>query len=202
MEGNSHVVDEGRWVAFRDRPGVSSVSSLAAGLPIALGWRGVFVPHVEGLDEFDRIVQHAADLGDAALGVWHIDEIAYGVAAARKAEPIRFLLNTDPHHATETASDAVTHCDIGTSVSRWYQRNAQSLAEWSVHAPRTADPLECKTVLEMRDGDLDATLCALFGMAVPVQRPADPADDAFRARAELARAAERRRERRQPHVAW
>jgi hypothetical protein len=192
-----------RWVAYRDRVGRSPGSSLASGLPIGLGWRGVYLHGVYQLDDFDTIVLRASEQVDASLGVCHVEGgVTYGIAAAHEREPVRFLLNTDPMHGPSAASDAVARCAIGTSASRWRQHAGQALAAWSIHAPRTADPLECVAILEMREGDAVAALCEVLGMAVPVDRPLDPADEASRARAELAHAAERRRQRRQPDFTW
>jgi len=182
--------------------GRSPGPSLGAGLPIGLGWRGVFLHRADPFDVFDAIVQKASHQVDAGLGVCHVEGIVYGIAAAREREPVRFLLNTDPTHPPPAAADAVARCEIGTSASRWSQRTAQALAAWSVHTPRTADPLECAAILEMRDGDAVAALCQVLGMAVPVDRPLNPEAEAARARAELALAAERRRQRRKSDLAW
>jgi hypothetical protein len=192
------------WLAFRDLAGSTFSASLSSTLPIGKGWRGGYVHAVEEVLALDQLVRTAADQVGAALGVWHGDGFIYGVAANREHAEIPFLLGFDPTSAPEGAADAVARCAYGASYANWRQRTAQALSAWSVHAPRTADPLEVDALLQITDPEMDVVeaLCRLLGMAVPVQRELDAADQAAIARAKLAMAAERKRKRRSFESAW
>ena len=195
---------EQRWLAFRDSAGASLSASLSSTLPIGKGWRGGHLLVVEEIMALDQLVRTTADQVGAALGMWQGEGWGYGVAARRGHSEIPFLLGFDPGSAPEEATDSVARCNIGPSYANWRQRTAQSLAAWSAHTPRTADPLEVDTVLQIIDPDVDVaeTLCRLFGMAVPVAREVDAADQAAIARATLALAAERKRKRRSFETTW
>jgi hypothetical protein len=195
---------EQRWLAFRDQAGASLNAPLSSTLPIGKGWRGGHVLVVEEVLALDQLVRTTADQVGAALGMWREDGFSYGVAAARGHTEIPFLLGFDPASAPESAADAVARCAYGASYAAWRQHTAQELSGWSVHTPRTADPLEVDAVLQVTDPDVDVveTLCRLFGMAVPVEREPDEADQAAIARAQLALAAERKRKRRSFETAW
>ncbi len=193
-----------RWLAFRDQAGVSLSAPLSSTLPIGKGWRGAHVLVVEEILALDQLVRTTADQVGAALGMWRDDGFSYGVAAAKDHPEIPFLLGFDPASAPEEAADAVARCAYGTSYTGWRQHTAQELSAWSVHTPRAADPLEVDAVLQITDPEADIveTLCRLFGMAVPVERELDDADQAAIVRAQLASAAERKRKRRSFETAW
>ncbi len=159
---------------------------------------------VEEILALDQLVRTTADQVGAALGMWRDDGFSYGVAAAKDHAEIPFLLGFDPASAPESAADAVARCAYGASYTSWRQHTAQELSAWSVHTPRTADPLEVDAILQITDPEADVveTLCRLFGMAVPVERELDDADQAAIARAQLALAAERKRKRRSFETAW
>ena len=129
---------------------------------------------------------------------------ATGSRPAKDHAEIPFLLGFDPVSAPEGAADAVARCAYGPSYTGWRQHTAQELSAWSVHTPRTADPLEVDAVLQITEPEADVveTLCRLFGMAVPVERELDDADQAAIVRAQLASAAERKRKRRSFETAW
>ncbi len=193
-----------RWLAFRDQAGASLSAPLSSTLPIGKGWRGAHVLVVEEVLALDQLVRTTADQVGAALGMWRDDGFSYGVAAAKDHPEIPFLLGFDPASAPESAADAVARCAYGASYTSWRQHTAQELSAWSVHTPRTADPLEVDAILQITDPEADVveTLCRLFGMAVPVERELDDADQAAIARAQLALAAERKRKRRSFETAW
>jgi hypothetical protein len=193
-----------RWLAFRDQAGASLSAPLSSTLPIGKGWRGAHVLVVEEVLALDQLVRSTADQVGAALGMWRDDGFSYGVAAAKDHAEIPFLLGFDPTSAPEGAADAVARCAYGASYTGWRQHTAQELSAWSVHTPRTADPLEVDAILQITDPEADVveTLCRLFGMAVPVERELDDADQAAIARAQLALAAERKRKRRSFETAW
>ena len=193
-----------RWLAFRDHAGGSLNAPLSSTLPIGKGWRGGHLLVLDEILALDQLVRSAADQAGAALGMWRGDGFAYGIAAERDHTEIPFLLGFDPASGPEEATDAVARCEIGPSYAGWRQHTSQALSAWSVHAPRTADPLEVDAVLQIVDPDVDAveTFCRLFGMAVPVERELDAADQAAIARATLALAAERKRKRRSFETAW
>jgi hypothetical protein len=195
---------EQRWLAFRDQAGASLSASLSSTLPIGRGWRGGHLLVVPELLALDQLVRTTADQTGAALGMWQGEGWSYGVAAEREHAEIPFLLGFDPASAPEEAADAVARCGIGPSYANWRQHSAQSLAAWAVHTPRTPDPLEVDAVMQITDPDVDVveTLCRLFGMAVPIAREPDAADQAAIARATLALAAERKRKRRSFETAW
>jgi hypothetical protein len=195
---------EQRWLAFRDQVGASLNAPLSSTLPIGKGWRGGHLLVVEELLALDQLVRTTADQVGAALGMWCDAGFSYGVAAERDHAEIPFLLGFDPISAPEGAADAVARCAYGASYASWRQHTAQELSGWSVHTPRTADPLEVDAVLQITESDEDVveTLCRLFGMAVPVERAHDAADQAAIARAQLALAAERKRKRRSFETAW
>jgi hypothetical protein len=195
---------EQRWLAFRDHAGASLSASLSSTLPIGKGWRGGHLLVVEELIALDQLVRTTADRCGAALGMWRSDGWSYGIAAERGHSEIPFLLGFDPTSAPVEATDAVARCSIGPSYAGWRHHTAQALSAWSVHAPRTADPLEVDAVLQIADADVDhvETFCRLFGMAVPIERALDAADQAAIARATLALAAERKRKRRSFETAW
>lgn len=195
---------EQRWLAFRDQAGASLSASLSSTLPIGKGWRGGHLLAVDEVLALDQLVRTTADQVGAALGMWRSAGFTYGVAAERDHAEIPFLLGFDPTLAPEGAADAVARCAYGASYASWRQHTAQELSAWSVHAPRTADPLEVDAVLQITDPDVDVveTFCRLFGMAVPVERELDATDQAAIARAQLALAAERKRKRRSFETAW
>ena len=203
MYDTSRVMEQ-RWLAFRDQAGASLSASLSSTLPIGKGWRGGHVLAIEELLALDQLVRTTADQVGAALGMWGAEGFSYGVAAHRDHPEIPFLLGFDPTSAPEGAADAVARCAYGASYAGWRQHTAQELSAWSAHAPRTADPLEVDAVLQITDPDVDVieTFCRLFGMAVPVERELDAADQAAIARAQLALAAERKRKRRSFETAW
>ena len=193
-----------RWLAFRDQAGASLNAPLSSTLPIGKGWRGAHLLVIEEVLALDQLVRSTADQVGAALGMWRDDGFSYGVAAAKDHPEIPFLLGFDPVSAPEGAADAVARCAYGASYTGWRQHTAQELSAWSVHTPRTADPLEVDAVLQITDPEADVveTLCRLFGMAVPVERELDDADQASIVRAQLALAAERKRKRRSFETAW
>jgi hypothetical protein len=195
---------EQRWLAFRDLAGASLSASLSSTLPIGRGWRGGYLRAVDEVMELDQIVRLAADQVGAAFAVWRAEGFAYGVAAEREHTEIPFLLGLDPAALPQAAADALARCDVGPSYTSWRQRTAQALAAWSVHTPRTADPLEVDAVLQVTDPSVDVleTFCRLFDLAVPIEREPNPEDEAAMARAALAQAAERRRKRRSVETSW
>jgi hypothetical protein len=195
---------EKRWLAFRDLAGASLSASLSSTLPIGKGWRGGYLLPAVELVALDQLVRTTADQCSAALGVWRTDRFAYAIAAERGHTEIPFLLGFDPAAAPPEATDAIARCSIGPSYAGWRQHTAQSLSAWSVQAPRTADPLEVDALLQVVDSDVDVveTFCRLLGMAVPVERELDAADQAAIARAALALAAERKRKRRSFEATW
>ena len=203
MYDTSRVMQQ-RWLAFRDQAGASLSAPLSSTLPIGKGWRGAHLLVVEEVLALDQLVRSTADQVGAALGMWRDHGFSYGVAAAKDHAEIPFLLGFDPTSAPEGAADAVARCAYGASYTGWRQHTAQELSAWSVHTPRTADPLEVDAVLQITDPEADVveTLCRLFGMAVPVERELDDADQASIARAQLAMAAERKRKRRSFETAW
>jgi hypothetical protein len=193
-----------RWLAFRDRAGASLSASLSSTLPIGKGWRGGHLLLIDEIVALDQLVRTTADQVGAALGMWKGEAFAYGIAAHRDHTEIPFLLGFDPASAPPEATDAVARCGVGPSYANWRQHTAQALSAWSVHAPRTADPLEIDAVLQIVEPDADVVeaFCRMFGMAVPVERELDEADQAAIARATLALAAERRRKRRSFETTW
>ena len=203
MYDTSRVMEQ-RWLAFRDQAGASLSASLSSTLPIGKGWRGGHVLAIEELLALDQLVRTTADQVGAALGMWGAEGFSYGVAAHRDHPEIPFLLGFDPTSAPEGAADAVARCAYGASYAGWRQHTAQELSAWSAHAPRTADPLEVDAVLQITDPDVDVVeiFCRLFGMAVPVERELDAADQAAIVRAQLTLAAERKRKRRSFETAW
>lgn len=192
-----------RWIAFRDRSGALVDPQLAGSLPIGVGWRGVCPSPDLALDEVERLVLDAADRTPAALALWRHDGYFYGFAKWTDADPVPFLLNAEE---SVLEDDAVrTRCAVGPSITRWRQRTAQSLSDFSTHTPRTADPLEIDAMLQSSGADevIEASWCELLGLAVPVPRAPEDIDEAEMARATLALAAERRRQRRRsPEFLW
>ena len=195
---------ETRWVAFRDTSTTSLGTAVPASLPVGKGWRGGYVRTAATLDDFDDVVQQLADATGAAVGVWCSEEFCYGVAAARDHTAIPFLLRVDPASPPEGSDDILARCGVGPSYAAWRQHTSQALAAWSVHTPYTVDPLDVDAVLRITEPDVDVAevWCRLFGMAVPVDRAPGLDDEAARARAELTSAAQRKRQRRSPDMAW
>jgi hypothetical protein len=193
---------EQRWLAFRDHAGASLSASLLSTLPIGKGWRGGHLLIADEIVALDQLVRTTADQVGAALGMWQADGFSYGVAAQRDQAEIPFLMGFEPSSPPARATDAVARCGIGPSYAGWRQHTAQTLSAWSVQAPRTADPLEVDAVLQIVGSEAVETFCRLFGMAVPVQRELDAADQAAIARATLAMAAERKRKRRSFETIW
>ena len=188
-----------RWIAFRDLPG----APVGATLPIGLGWRGGPVHGAQEPADLDRLVEDAARRAQTAFGLWEIDEVLYGVAAHNEEPAIRFALNVQERAA---AWDEIRdRCGVGPSLARWRQRTALDLADWSVHTPRASDPFELDAMLQSV-GDpstIVETWFELLGLAMPVDREPDAADQAAMARAALAQAAERKRQRRlTPSPSW
>lgn len=187
-----------RWIAFRDVPG----APVGATLPIGLGWRGGPVHGAQEPSDLDRLVQDAARRAQTAFGLWTIDGLLYGVAA-HEEDATRFALNVDER--AESWAEIRDRCEVGPSIARWRQHTALALADWTAHTPRTSDPLELDAILQSQ-GD-PATIVAgwfeLLGLAMPVDREPDAADQAAMARAALAQAAERKRQRRlTPSPSW
>ncbi|MEP6757703.1 MAG: hypothetical protein ABJB55_00750 [Actinomycetota bacterium] len=195
-----------RWIAFREGAAASFGAALPSSLPVGLGWRGGHVRDVDSIEDLDTLVQGVAERAGAAVGMWQADGFAYGVAAAAGESPIPFLLGVDVGGPPDAAAAAIARCGFGSSATGWRQRTALALSTWSAHAPRAVDPLEMDAILQIADAEADAdvveTWCRLLGMAVPVDRQPDPTDLAAQARAELTRAAERRRQRRSADVSW
>lgn len=188
-----------RWIAFRDLPGAPT----GASLPIGLGWRGEPLLVTDDLVDVDRIVQEYAAKVQTAFAIRSDGDAIYGVASHADDEPIRFALNVDER--VDGWPALRDHCAVGPSIVGWRQRTALALADWTVHTPRTSDAHELDAILQAR-GDVALILDAWFellGLAVPVERAADPVDEASKARAALAQAAERRRQRRlNPTPMW
>lgn len=192
-----------RWIAFRDQPGALVDPQLAGSLPIGTSWRGVCPSPDLSLDEVERLVSDAAGRMRAALALWRCDGYLYGFARLTDGDPIPFLLNADESLLED--EDVRTRCAIGPSVTRWRQRTAQSLSDFSTRTPRTADPLEIDAMLQSHGEDdaIEASWCELLGLAVPIPRAPEDIDEAETARAALALAAERRRQRRRsPEFLW
>lgn len=189
-----------RWIAFRDLPG----APVGASLPIGLGWRGGVLRGAEALADVDRRVLDAAGKVQTAFALWGEGDVLYGVAAHGEKQPIRFALNVDERaEGWQAIRDA---CSVGPSPAAWRQRTALDLADWTAHTPRASDPLEIDAILQVT-GEAEAIVASWFellGLAVPVDRAENPVDEAARKRAELAQAAERRRQRRiaAPTPAW
>jgi hypothetical protein len=191
-----------RWISFREGASSSFGSPLPMSLPVGRGWRGGHVRAIETIESLDALVQRIADRSVAAVGVWCADSFAYGIAAgADEEEPTPFLLAVDLGSPPAAAAEAIARCRVGSSVTGWRQRTAQALSAWSVHAPRTVDPLEMDAAMQV-DVDAVEAWCRLLGMAVPVNREPDAADVAAQARAALTLAAERRRQRRSADMSW
>ena len=188
-----------RWIAFRDVAGAPA----GATLPIGVGWRGGPIRTADEPDDLDRLVEDAAGKTQTAFGLWPIGDTWYGVAAHGDEPAIRFALNA-PESAEEWA-DLRERCAVGPSIARWRQQTALRLADWTVHTPRTSDPLELDAMLQSV-ADPDTVVAAWFellGLAMPVDREPDAADQAAMARAALAKAAERKRQRRlNPQPTW
>jgi len=193
-----------RWISFREGTWASFGATLPASLPVGRGWRGGHARGLDSIEALDSFVEQVASKTGAAVGVWHVDAFAYGIAASADAEAIPFLLDIDLSAVPEEAAEAIARCRIGSSVAGWRQRTAQSLSAWSAHTPRAVDPLEMDAAMQVTDAEADPieTWCRLLGMAVPVDREPDPADIAAQARAALTAAAERRRQRRSADVSW
>ena len=190
-----------RWISFREGASSSFGSALPMSLPVGRGWRGGHLRAVETIEALDELVQQIADRSVAAVGVWHAESFAYGIAAGAEEEPSPFLLAVDLSTPPAAAAEAIERCRVGTSVTGWRQRTAQALSAWSVHAPRTVDPLEMDAAMQVEVNAVEAW-CQLLGMAVPVDREPDAADVAAQARATLTLAAERRRQRRSADMTW
>ena len=190
-----------RWISFREGASSSFGSSLPMSLPVGRGWRGGHLRAVETIEALDELVQQIADRSVAAVGVWQAESFAYGIAARAEEEPTPFLLAVDLSGPPAAAAGAIERCRVGTSVTGWRQRTAQALSAWSVHAPRTVDPLEMDAAMQVDVNAVEAW-CQLLGMAVPVDREPDAADVAAQARAALTLAAERRRQRRSADMSW
>jgi len=190
-----------RWISFREGASSSFGSALPMSLPVGRGWRGGHLRAVETIESLDELVQQIADRSVAAVGVWQAESFAYGIAASAEEEPTPFLLAVDLSNPPAAAVEAVERCRVGTSVTGWRQRTAQALSAWSVHAPRTVDPLEMDAAMQVDVNAVEAW-CQLLGMAVPVDREPDAADVAAQARAALTLAAERRRLRRSADMTW
>jgi hypothetical protein len=190
-----------RWISFREGASSSFGSALPMSLPVGRGWRGGHLRAVETIEALDELVQQIADRSVAAVGVWQSESFAYGIAAGAEEEPTPFLLAVDLSSSPPAAAEAIERCRVGTSVTGWRQRTAQALSAWSVHAPRTVDPLEMDAAMQVDVNAVEAW-CQLLGMAVPVDREPDAADVAAQARAALTLAAERRRLRRSADMTW
>lgn len=190
-----------RWISFREGASSSFGSALPMSLPVGRGWRGGHLRAVETIEALDELVQQIADRSVAAVGVWQTEFFAYGIAASAEEEPAPFLLAVDLSRPPAAAAEAIERCRVGTSVTGWRQRAAQTLSAWSVHAPRTVDPLEMDAAMQVDVNAVEAW-CQLLGMAVPVDREPDAADVAAQARAALTLAAERRRQRRSADMTW
>jgi hypothetical protein len=190
-----------RWISFREGASSSFGSALPISLPVGRGWRGGHVRAIETIESLDELVQQIADRSVAAVGVWHTESFAYGIAAGVEEEPTPFLLGVDLGSPPSAAAEAIARCRIGSSVTGWRQRTAQALSTWSVHTPRAVDPLEMDAAMQV-DVNAVETWCRLLGMAVPVDRQPDAADVAAQARAALTLAAERRRQRRSADMSW
>jgi len=188
-----------RWIAFRDVPG----APVGATLPIGLGWRGGAVRAAQEPGELDHLVEEAGRRAQTAFGLWTVGELVYGVAAREDEAPIRFILNIQER--ADGWIELRDRCEIGPSLARWRQQTALRLADWTVHTPRTSDPLELDAMLQSQ-GDPSTIIEAWFellGLAMPVDREPDAADQAAMARAALAQAAERKRQRRlTPTPTW
>jgi hypothetical protein len=181
-----------RWIAFRDVPG----APVGATLPIGLGWRGGPLHTADAPADLDRLVEDAARRAQTAFGLWTIDELLYGVAAHEQEPVIRFALNVQER--AEGWIELRDRCEVGPSLARWRQHTALTLADWTTHTPRTSDPLELDAMLQSQ-GDAGTIVEAWFellGLAMPVDREPDAADQAAMMRAALTRAAERKRQRR------
>jgi hypothetical protein len=188
-----------RWIAFRDLPG----APVGATLPIGAGGRGGPIRTADELDGFDRAIEDAARKAQTAFGLWSIGDALYCVAAHGEESAIRFALNAP--EGAEGWADLRDRCGVGPSVARWRQQTALRLADWTVHTPRTSDPLELDAMLQsVADPDtVVASWFELLGLATPVDREPDAADQAAMARAALTRAAERKRQRRiNPQPTW
>ena len=190
-----------RWISFREGASSSFGSALPMSLPVGRGWRGGHLRAIETIEALDELVMQIAEKSVAAVGVWHGESFAYGIAATAEEEPTPFLLAVDLHSPPAAAAEAIERCRVGTSVTGWRQRTAQALSAWSVHAPRTVDPLEMDAAMQV-DANAVEAWCQLLGMAVPVDREPDAADVAAQARAALTLAAERRRQRRSADMTW
>ena len=193
-----------RWISFREGALTSFGATLPASLPVGRGWRGGHARGLDSIEGLDAFVEQVAAKSGAAVGVWRTDGFAYGIAASAEEASIPFLLDVDLNNAPVDAAEAIERCNVGTSLTGWRQRTAQALASWSVHTPRTVDPLEMDAAMQVTDADTDPveTWCRLLGMAVPVDREPDPADVVAQTRAALTLAAERRRQRRSADVSW
>ena len=181
-----------RWIAFRDLPG----APVGATLPIGLGWRGGPVRGAQSPADLDALVEDAARRVQTSFGLWAVDEVLYGVAAHGDEPALRFALNVD--EGADVWAEVRDRCGVGPSLARWRQHTALALADWTSHTPRTADPLEVDAMLQSQ-GDaatITATWFELLGLAMPVDREPDAVDQAAMARAALAQAAERKRQRR------
>ena len=193
-----------RWISFREGALTSFGATLPASLPVGRGWRGGHARGLDSIEGLDAFVEQVAAKSGAVVGVWRTDGFAYGIAASAEEASIPFLLGVDLSDAPVAAADAIERCNVGTSLTGWRQRTAQALAAWSVHTPRTVDPLEMDAAMQVTDAGTDPieTWCRLLGMAVPVDREPDPADVVAQTRAALTLAAERRRQRRSADVSW
>jgi hypothetical protein len=188
-----------RWIAFRDLPG----APVGATLPIGLGWRGGAVRDAQGPADLDHQVEDAAGRVQTAFGLLTVGTVLYGVVARTQTPTIHFALNVDER--AEEWAEVRDRCEIGPSLARWRQHTALALADWTAHTPRTSDPLELDAMLQSQ-GDpstIVETWFELLGLAMPVDREPDAADEAAMARAALARAAEAKRQRRlTPSPTW
>jgi len=191
-----------RWISFREGASSSFGAQLPMTLPVGRGWRGGHARAIETIEGLDQLVREIAGRSTAAVGVWHTESFAYGIAAAADEEATPFLLAVDLGQPPAVATEAIARCGVGSSVTGWRQRTAQSLAAWSIHTPRTVDPLEMDAAMQVTDDDAVETWCRLLGMAVPVDREPDAADIAAQKRAALTLAAERRRQRRSADMSW
>ena len=92
-----------RWISFREGASSSFGSALPMSLPVGRGWRGGHLRAVETIEALDALVQQIADRSVAAVGVWHAESFAYGIAASAEEEPpsVAVPSETDGSPATE-----------------------------------------------------------------------------------------------------
>ena len=168
-----------QWMAYRAQPGAMLKAPLPSAPEVGDGWRGVELRRFHPLDQLDDLLRHTVTQVDAAIGLAAAGEgYAYVVAGVRGVEPLRAVLGVDPSQPhDDVVRDVLERCGVTGRGLRWRRSTAKALAEWSIHAPRTAGPDEVVAFLD----DVPASravvgLLELFGLTLPGEPIPDPLD--------------------------